>query len=99
MDDDLGTPLHLDGPAARIVSLVPSLTEAIAATRPEALVGATDWCTHPADLDVTRVRGTKNPDRRAVLALQPDLVIANREENRELDITRLRDAGVQVWVT
>lgn len=95
----MGHPVDVPRPARRVVSLVPSLTEAIAATRPEALVGATDWCTHPADLDVTRVRGTKNPDRRAILALAPDLVIANREENRELDITRLRDAGVPVWVT
>src|SRR6476620_4470778 len=99
MRDDLGTPFELDGPATRVVSLVPSLTEAIAATRPEALVGATDWCTHPADLDVPRVRGTKNPDLEAVRALRPDVVVANREENRELDVRRLRESGVQVWVT
>ena len=99
MNDDLGHPVDLSHPVRRIVSLVPSLTEAIAVTRPEALVGATDWCTHPADLDVIRVRGTKNPDRRAVTAIAPDLVIANREENRELDITRLREAGIPVWVT
>jgi ABC-type Fe3+-hydroxamate transport system substrate-binding protein len=82
-----------------VVSLVPSLTEAVAATRRGALVGATDWCTHPADLDVARVRGTKNPDRAAIAALQPDLVIANKEENRELDVSRLRQSGVPVWVT
>ena len=81
------------------MSLVPSLTEALAATRPDALIGATDWCTHPADLDVTRVRGTKNPDLAAIRALEPDLVIANQEENRELDVQRLRDSGVPVWVT
>ena len=52
-----------------------------------------------ADLDVPRVRGTKNPDLRAIRALEPDLVVANKEENRELDVRRLRDAGVQVWVT
>jgi ABC-type Fe3+-hydroxamate transport system substrate-binding protein len=97
--DDLDHPVDLGRPAQRVVSLVPSLTEAIAATRPEALVGATDWCTHPADLDVPRVRGTKNPDRSAIAALHPDLVLANREENRELDIRRLRDAGIAVWVT
>ncbi|MFC5677201.1 helical backbone metal receptor [Aeromicrobium endophyticum] len=99
MNDDLGHLVEVRHPAQRVVSLVPSLTEAIAATRPGALVGATDWCTHPVDLDVTRVRGTKNPDRGAIQALAPDVVIANREENRELDITRLRDAGVTVWVT
>jgi len=79
--------------------LVPSLTEALAATRPEAVVGATDWCTHPESLDVTRVRGTKNPDLAAIRALRPDLVIANQEENRELDVRRLRETGVPVWVT
>jgi ABC-type Fe3+-hydroxamate transport system substrate-binding protein len=97
--DDLGT--SYDGPdvAARVVSLVPSITEAIAKDRRGSLVGATDWCTHPPDLNVPRVRGTKNPDLRAVQALGPDLVIANKEENRELDVQRLREAGVRVWVT
>ena len=99
MIDDLGAPLSLTAAAQRVVSLVPSLTESVAATRPGALVGATDWCTHPADLEVTRVRGTKNPDLKAVAALKPDLVLANREENRELDVRRLRNAGINVWVT
>lgn len=85
--------------ATRVVSLVPSITEGLAASRPEALVGATDWCTHPADLDVRRVRGTKNPDLAAIRDLAPDVVVANKEENRELDVRRLRDAGVRVWVS
>ncbi len=97
--DDLGHPYSLKRPARRVVSLVPSLTEAIAATRPEALVGATEWCTHPSDLDVPRVRGTKNPDLAAIGALRPDVVIANREENRRLDVERLRANGIEVWVT
>jgi ABC-type Fe3+-hydroxamate transport system substrate-binding protein len=82
-----------------VVSLVPSLTEALAETVPGRLVGATDWCTHPAGLGVPRVRGTKNPDRAAIAALEPDLVVCNREENRRLDVDRLRAAGVPVWVT
>ncbi len=97
--DDLGTRVAVPREARRVVSLVPSLTEAIAATRPDALVGATDWCTHPADLDVVRVRGTKNPDRSAIRSLEPDLVVANQEENRALDVERLRADGVPVWVT
>jgi ABC-type Fe3+-hydroxamate transport system substrate-binding protein len=97
--DDLGTEVGFSGPPRRVVSLVPSLTEALAVTVPDRLVGATDWCTHPADLDVPRVRGTKNPDRAAIAALAPDLVVCNREENRELDVDRLRAAGVPVWVT
>jgi ABC-type Fe3+-hydroxamate transport system substrate-binding protein len=99
MADDMGSPVRIDNAVERIVSLVPSLTEAVAATKRPALIGATDWCTHPADLKVARVRGPKNPDWRAIVALEPDLVLANKEENRELDVQRLRDAGVQVWVT
>jgi len=87
------------GTVRRVVSLVPSLTEALATVDVEALVGATDWCTRPGDLDVVRVRGTKNPDLRAIVRLAPDLVVANKEENRELDVRRLRGAGVPVWVT
>ncbi|MET7641933.1 helical backbone metal receptor [Streptomyces sp. NPDC005438] len=86
-------------PVRRVVSLVPSLTEAVAETRRELLVGATDWCERPRDLDVTRVRGTKNPDLRAVIELAPDLVLANEEENREPDLAALREAGLRVWVT
>jgi ABC-type Fe3+-hydroxamate transport system substrate-binding protein len=97
--DDLGFSMEFARPPRRIVSLVPSLTEALAATVPDRLVGATDWCTHPAGLDVARVRGTKNPDRAAVAALGPDLVVANQEENRRLDVDRLRAAGIPVWVT
>jgi ABC-type Fe3+-hydroxamate transport system substrate-binding protein len=84
---------------SRVVSLVPSLTEALAVTAPGLLVGATDWCSHPADLDVVRVRGTKNPDVERVLELRPDLVVANAEENREADLDRIRQSGVPVWVT
>jgi ABC-type Fe3+-hydroxamate transport system substrate-binding protein len=97
--DDLGHDVDLPSTVRRVVSLVPSLTEAIAVTAPGVLVGATDWCVHPPGLDVARVRGTKNPDWKAIAALAPDLVVANMEENREIDVRRLRDAGVPVWVT
>ncbi|MFF6782338.1 helical backbone metal receptor [Streptomyces sp. NPDC012510] len=84
---------------SRVVSLVPSLTEAVAVTLPGALVGATDWCAHPGDLEVVRVGGTKNPRTDVIARLTPDLVIANEEENREPDLAALREAGVAVLVT
>ncbi len=99
MTDDLGAAVPIDRPVRRVVSLVPSLTEAVAVSHPEALVAATDWCTHPADLDVERVRGTKNPNVRRIIELAPDLVLCNQEENRRIDVQRLRDAGIPVWVT
>jgi ABC-type Fe3+-hydroxamate transport system substrate-binding protein len=97
--DDLGRPVTLEGPPTRIVSLVPSITEALAVTVPDRLVGATGFCTHTAGLDLPRVRGTKNPDHAAIAALRPDLVVANREENRKVDVDRLDAAGIAVWVT
>ncbi|NEC52363.1 cobalamin-binding protein [Actinospica acidiphila] len=83
----------------RVVSLVPSLTEAVAVSAPGALIAATDWCTHPAGLDVARVGGTKNPAVDRIAELAPDLVIANEEENRPPDLDALRTAGLDVLVT
>jgi len=108
--DDLGLPVPLPAAVRRVVSLVPSLTEAVAGgpggSSPRdgtaaagLLVGVTRWCTHPADLTAERVGGTKNPDVAGIVALSPDLVLANEEENREPDLAALRAAGVPVWVT
>src|SRR5829696_2311948 len=97
--DDLGVRVPLPASVRRVVSLVPSLSESVAATVPGLLVGATDYCTHPADLEVTRVGGSKWPDLEKVRALAPDLVLANAEENRLSDLEALRAAGIAVWVT
>ncbi|MFD3804209.1 helical backbone metal receptor [Streptomyces sp. NPDC058611] len=84
----------------RVVSLVPSLTEAVAVSAPGLLVGVTDWCTHPPDLGgAVRIGGTKNPDVRRIAELRPDLVIANEEENRAPDLAALRAAGLEVLLT
>ncbi|GLZ75740.1 ABC transporter substrate-binding protein [Actinorhabdospora filicis] len=94
--DDLGEP-YTAGPPRRVVSLVPSTTEAVAPTG--LLVGATDYCTHPADLAVARVGGSKYPALEKILALRPDVVLANAEENRREDVEALRAAGLTVWVS
>jgi ABC-type hemin transport system substrate-binding protein len=78
---------------------VPSLTETVASCAPGLLTGATDWCTQPADLAVRRIGGTKNPDVAQIVAMRPDIVLANEEENRESDLDAIRAAGVPVWVT
>ncbi|MFD3399502.1 helical backbone metal receptor [Kribbella sp. NPDC058693] len=99
MYDDLHNTVELPREVRRVVSVVPSLTESIAVTHPSLIVGATDWCTHPADLDVVRVRGTKNPDIDRIRELVPDVVVANAEENRAADLDALREYGIAVWVT
>lgn len=97
--DDTGAPVPLTSQVSRIVSLVPSLTEALALSCRDKLVAATDWCTYPSDLVVARVGGTKNPDLDAIVALAPDLVVASAEENRPSDLDALRAQGIAVWVT
>ncbi len=72
----------------RVVSLCPSITESLVALGlAEALVGITRFCIHPKDVvrGVRKVGGTKDPDLAAILALKPDLVFLNEEENRRED--------------
>jgi ABC-type Fe3+-hydroxamate transport system substrate-binding protein len=100
--DALGRRLALPQRVERVVSLVPSLTEwLVAAGVGGRLVGVTDWCAEPAEVTarLPKVRGTKNPDLAAIRALRPDLVVANAEENRRIDVERLEAAGVAVYVT
>lgn len=88
--------------ALRIVSLVPSLTELVAwLAGPAALVGRTTFCTEPAGIaaSVPALGGTKNPRVAAIAALSPDLVVANKEENRREDVEALRAAGCDVLLT
>ncbi|MFP4148821.1 MAG: helical backbone metal receptor [Nitriliruptoraceae bacterium] len=100
--DDLGARVPLAGPPRRLVSLVPNLSELLAHVGlGDRLVAVTEYCVLPADgfPSARRVRGTKNPDVAAIAALAPDLVLANEEENRALDVERLRAAGIAVHVT
>jgi len=80
IEDDLGRTLIFGRPPRRIVSLVPSDTySVIALGAGERLVGRTSYCEHGDG--VATVGGTKDADPAKILALEPDLVIANQEEN------------------
>jgi ABC-type Fe3+-hydroxamate transport system substrate-binding protein len=85
----------------RIVSLVPSLTEALFTFGAgERVVGRTRYCLWPPRLvgKVPTVGGTKKVDVRRVLELEPDLIVAVKEENARENIEGLEDAGVPVFV-
>jgi len=89
-------------PPKRIVSLVPSLTEFVWwCGIGDRLVGRTKFCVEPAGAieTVPAIGGTKDPDIGRIAGLAPDLVIANREENRREDVEALTRAGLQVVVT
>lgn len=102
MRDDLGDEHQMDRAPRTIVSLVPSLTDLVIEWGlADRLVAVTDYC--PTRIGsqgvVERIRGTKNPDTRRIAAIGPDLVLADQEENRRIDVERLRAAGLEVWVT
>jgi ABC-type Fe3+-hydroxamate transport system substrate-binding protein len=85
----------------RIVSLVPSLTEALFAFGAgERVVGRTRYCLWPPRGvgKVPTVGGTKKVDMRRVLELEPDLIVAVKEENTRKNIEELEDAGVPLFV-
>lgn len=89
-------------PPTRIVSLVPSITESLFDLGfGQAVVGATDYCIHPAGKTegLKKVGGTKNARVEDILALNPELVIASQEENTPEIIHALEAAGQTVWLT
>lgn len=83
----------------RIVSLCPSLTELVFDLGAgNELVGITEWCVHPAARvgAIEKVGGTKNPRIERIVALAPELVLMNEEENRVEDARALEAAGLRV---
>lgn len=99
--DDRKRVLDFAAPPRRVVSLVPSDTLNVAALGcAGALVGRTDYCELPRDVvaELPSVGGTKNPRVEEVVALAPDLVLANQEENTRGDLEQLAQRGVRVYV-
>ena len=93
--------ISLDAPPRRIVSLVPSQTELLAHLQLEdEVIGVTRFCERPEDWrsEKTIVGGTKQVDVETVRALEPDLILANHEENTAEDVETL-DTIAPVFVT
>lgn len=99
--DDRNRELRMVSAPKRIVSLVPSDTLSLCDLGyGHALVGRTDYCELPKHIvsNVPSVGGTKNAKSDAILALEPDLVLANQEENTFSILEPLVKANVQVYV-
>lgn len=99
--DSLGRVIHLPTEPKRLVSLCPSQTETLwALGAADRLVGRTRYCIQPKGLieRVAVVGGTKKVDIEAVAQLEPDLIIAEKEENTPHDVERLSELA-PVYVT
>jgi ABC-type Fe3+-hydroxamate transport system substrate-binding protein len=99
--DMMGREVIVNYPPRRIVSLVPSQTELLYELGlEEEVVGITKFCVHPDSWyrHKTRVGGTKNVNMQRIAALQPDLIIANKEENTREQIEELAKL-YPVWIS
>ncbi|MCB9895514.1 MAG: ABC transporter substrate-binding protein [Planctomycetes bacterium] len=93
--------VEIPQPLTRVVSLVPSVTETLFALgRGETLVGRTRYCVSPDPevREIEKIGGTKDIDVERIIQLNPQLVLANKEENRRADIEALRAADLNVHV-
>jgi len=97
--DDTGQPIILDKPAQRIISLAPYITELLfAAGAGEAIVGVTAFSDYPeAARSFKQVGGGGGLDLEAIMALQPDLVVAWQSGNPRGQVERLQSLGITVF--
>ena len=99
--DQIGNTINLPKSPKRIVSLVPSQTELlIDLGLKKSLVGITKFCVHPKELrkEIKVVGGTKSLHYNRVEALNPDLIICNKEENTKEMVVELQKIA-PVWVS
>lgn len=100
LTDDLGRRVVLAGPASRIVTLAPSITEAaFAVGSGSRVVGVSAWSDHPAQASsLPVVSSAFAVDLEAIARLSPDLVVAWKDSFRLADISRLEALGARVFV-
>jgi ABC-type Fe3+-hydroxamate transport system substrate-binding protein len=99
--DQTGNTITLNKPPCRIVSLVPSQTELLHDIGlSDEVIGITKFCIHPAEWfrNKTRVGGTKQLNIDSIHRLQPDLIIANKEENVKEQVEELA-RNYPVWIS
>ncbi|MCF8238152.1 MAG: helical backbone metal receptor [Saprospiraceae bacterium] len=99
--DMMGREVTVPAQPRRIVSLVPSQTELLYALGlDEQVVGVTKFCVHPdhARKNAAIIGGTKNIQAERVMALNPDLIIGNKEENDRESIEQMA-SNAPVWMS
>ncbi len=93
---------HAAAPNARIVSLVPSITELLCdlGLAPQ-LVGRTGFCIHPAEVvrDIPKVGGTKDVNIEKIRKLAPTHLVVNIDENEKPTVDKLAEFVPNIVVT
>src|SRR6186713_2406059 len=100
--DQMSRSVEITYPPRRIISLVPSQTELLYDLGlTDEVVGQTLFCIHPPEMHAfkPRIGGTKKLNFTRIAELEPDLIIANKEENEQAQIEELIKAGYPVWIS
>ncbi|HEV8283309.1 MAG TPA: helical backbone metal receptor [Chitinophagaceae bacterium] len=100
-EDQTGRKVLFNKSPDRIISVVPSQTELLCDLGlNDEVIGITKFCVHPETWfkNKTKVGGTKRLNMEKILHLQPDLVIANKEENIKEQIEEL-EKYIPVWIS
>ena len=99
--DQLGNLVIVDKVPERIISLVPSQSELLwdLGLKSE-LKGITKFCIHPNELfnTIAKIGGTKNLNIEKIKSINPDIIIANKEENQKEQIEELQKL-YPVWIS
>ncbi len=99
--DQLGREIKISFPPRRIVSLVPSQTELLFYLGlDEEIAGITKFCVHPAEKVKAKLKvgGTKQLHLELIREIEPDLIIGNKEENKEEQVSDLM-SEFAVWMS
>ncbi|SEM71544.1 ABC-type Fe3+-hydroxamate transport system, substrate-binding protein [Mucilaginibacter gossypiicola] len=99
--DQLNREVKLSRPPNRIISIVPSQTELLFYLGLDArVIGVTKFCIHPAEnvKSIAKIGGTKQLDIAKIRLLNPDLIIANKEENDRFQVEELMNI-CPVWIS
>ena len=99
--DDIGQQLSTDITYRRIISLVPSTTETLFSLGlQDRIVGCTRFCVHPFEKTrlIPKVGGTKDIDIQRILDIQPDLIVANAEENTQEIFVEIQNHNIPLYV-
>lgn len=98
--DDEGTLIQLAQPAARVISLAPSLTELLfAAGAGDKIVGVVEYSDYPPAASTLPIVGRYDLlDMERILQLRPDLIVAWQSGNPRAAVNRLRELGLTVYI-
>src|SRR5664280_840629 len=99
--DEIGRIINISPSPQRIVSLAPGITETLYALGlADKIVGVTSFCNWPPSaLKKQRIGGFINPSIEQIVSLQPDLIIATADGNRQDTVRQLERLGLTVYVT